>query len=124
MLRHRTLACAVLIAALCLQALALGAAAVRAEAFDGPRHEVVICGADGPRPVILDAQGNPAAPERNCLKTLCPDCVAATAFALAPAALPLPAPARHATAMQRPGHFAPITRFPPAPPARAPPSEA
>jgi len=124
MTRFRSLALSLMVAALCVQALALGLASGRAEAFAGPRHEVVICGANGPEVLTLDSQGRPVAPEDTCPQRLCPDCVAAAAFALTPAALPQATLGRQSAAMPQPYCFAPILRTLPIPPARGPPSEA
>ncbi|PKP79582.1 MAG: hypothetical protein CVT80_15135 [Alphaproteobacteria bacterium HGW-Alphaproteobacteria-2] len=121
MTRFRPLAFSLLVAALCVQALALGLASGRAEAFAGPRHEVVICGTDGPEVLTLDAQGRPVAPEDTCPQRLCPDCVAAAAFALTSAALPLAAPRPHTTTTPQPHRFKLIRHAPHTPPARAPP---
>jgi len=75
-----------------------------------------LCGLNGPATVLIDAQGNPAAP-----LPACPDCIAGLALAGDPtgAAASLPRPARRVSAL-----VAPLPDGSPAtglPPVRAPP---
>ncbi len=120
--RFRTLACLLLLAALCAHALALGAAA--GQARTAPPTQIVLCGSDGPLVIAIDASGRPVEPGRDCPQSLCPDCLSGAAFALPVAALPLPTPCARRAAAPACHRFGPLARSLPVPPARGPPSEA
>lgn len=78
---------------------------------------VEICAEGGTATVILDARGKPVGPVH-----LCPDCVAALAYALPAAAVQPARPAGAALTVALPPGQSRHARHPPAPPARGPPA--
>ncbi|QYK42651.1 MAG: hypothetical protein KF887_05960 [Paracoccaceae bacterium] len=84
-----------------------------------PGLEMVLCTGSGTVTVTLDAEGNPTGPRHPC-----PDCLAALAPFLPPAAPVLHRPATTGRSILPPGQPVAIPRPAPAPLARAPPLRA